>query len=404
MGNFCWRFMIVFDKSGYFKNKRNHYLSTFAEVSKLKKFAKTLDDKFVKDNLRKMMENSMLKLQHDADYWGEEEWLRGNSEKAYAAQIQGVMKVLHFMQLEYKIQVSQYIRSLMAAPYNVRSIPGYPTSLEKEIERPVSYAKSSDYNYYCTQKSIAYTILKLKFVASVLKNESGQYTSKQQNVMLNEFAPFFIALMQNTSVKKMLSHTWSIICCARKRRNVWLKAIGEDIEDYHVQQYLEKLKLRRLKTSCLPMFNAIKANKMSSWKEKCAYKVTILVQRNSVPRMGISFASIHCKTKSPASKKRIFVLSVDDILDDFMTKKVGKKDIFGFHPDLGKSVFKGEGLQIKVGDIPYKIGGEKVLGKDPKEVRAVLKRHIHSKNSHNYNGTLRSKIDCVFLRKFEDSE
>ena len=33
---------------------------------------------------------------------------------------QGVMKAL--MQLEYKIQVSQYIRSLMAAPYNVRSI------------------------------------------------------------------------------------------------------------------------------------------------------------------------------------------------------------------------------------------------------------------------------------------
>ena len=90
----------------------------------------------MKDNLRKMMENSMLKLQHDADYWGEEEWLRGNSEKAYNAQIQSIIKVLHFMQLEYKMQVSQYIRSLMAAPYNVKSIPGYPTSRKKEIERP----------------------------------------------------------------------------------------------------------------------------------------------------------------------------------------------------------------------------------------------------------------------------
>ena len=137
-------------------------------------------------------------------------------------------------------------------------------------------------------------------------------------------------------------------------------------------------------------------------EKKCAYKVTILVQRNSVPRMGISLQYI--AKQITCIKKRMFVLSVDDILDEFMTKKVGEKDIFGFHPDLGKSVFKGEGLEIKVGDILYKIGGEKVLGKDPKEVRAVLKRHIHSKNSHNYNGTLRSKIDCVFLRKFEDSE
>ena len=178
-------------------------------------------------------------------------------------------------------------------------------------------------------------------MASVLKNEFGQYTSKQQNVILNEFAPFFNALMRNVSVKKMLPHTWSIICCARKRRNVWLKAIGEDIEQYHVQQYLEKLKLRRLKTSCSPIFGAIKANKISSWREKCAYKVTILVQRNSATRMGISFASIHCKTKSPTSKKRMFALSVDEILDEFMVRKVNNQDIFGYHPDLGKSVFMG---------------------------------------------------------------
>ena len=209
--------------------------------------------------------------------------------------------------------------------------------------------------------------------------------------------------MQNVSVKKMLPHTWSIICCARKRRNVWLKAIGEDIEQYHVQQYLEKLKLRRLKTSCSPIFGAIKANKISSWREKCAYKVTILVQRNSATRMGISL-QYTLQNKIAYIKKRIFALSVDEILDEFMIRKVNNQDIFGYHPDLGKSVFKVENRQVKVGDILYKIGGIKVLGCDAKRVRAALKTLITSKNKHNYNGVLRSEIECVFLRKFEDTE
>ena len=122
--NFCWRFMIVFDKSGYFKNKRNHYLSTFAEVSELKKFAKTLDDKFVKDNLRKMMENSMLKLQHELTIGEKKNEVTARKPMLHRFKCN---EGAAFMQLEHKIQVSQYIRSLMAAPYNV-GVFLYPTS------------------------------------------------------------------------------------------------------------------------------------------------------------------------------------------------------------------------------------------------------------------------------------
>ena len=402
--NFCWRFRMVFDKSGNLKDGREYHLNTFPDLSELKKLAKVLDNKFVKETLTEMMKAVLSTFQYNDDYWGEDNWLRGNSEKVYDAQIRGIIKVLHFLQLEYKMEVSQHIRSLMAAPYKVRRIPGYPTSDEEGISRPTPYASSNPYKLYSSRKVMPYTILKLKFVASVLKNESGQYTLKQQNTILNEFAPAFKALMKNSSVKKMLPHTWSIVLCARKRRDVWLKAIGVHIEDYHVKEYLEKLKLRRLKTSCSPMFNALKANKMSSWQEKHAYKVNVLVQRNSATRMGISFASICCNTKSPTSKKGMFALAVSDILDEFMVKKVNGEEIFGFHPDLGKSVFKQKDRQVKVGDILYKIGTKKVLGKDPKEVRDALKKMVYSKSSHNYNGVLRSKIDCIFLRKFEDTE
>ena len=53
------------------------------------------------------------------------------------------------------------------------------------------------------------------------------------------------------------------------------------------------------------MFNAIKANKMSSWKEKRAYKVTILVQRTSVPGWAFHLRD-SLQNKIPASKECLY--------------------------------------------------------------------------------------------------